>query len=218
MILKYLEKPVRYDLLDKWLSRSSIKILDIGCGNHSASITKRYYPKSKYYGLDINKNFNNDKCDFNSMEEFYEKDLDSDLNSLKVIPDNFFDHIILSHIIEHLNNGEKVLINLFPKLKQGGCIYIETPCSFTAKFPNFKIGLNFFRDPSHVKVYEINDLLNVLKSNGFFIIKYEKRRAFKRICFLPIYFIGSILRNKRISPAVFWDLLGWSYYIIARKN
>ena len=217
-LIKYLEKPVRYDLTDKWLCKSSVKILDVGYGNHSASRTKRYYPNCKYYGLDKDKNYKNIPEDFKAMEDFYEINLNSNLESLNVVPNNFFDCIILSHTIEHLYNGEDVLLSLFPKLKKEGMIYIETPSPRSVRLPNLKIGLNFYSDPTHVKVYSLDNIESFLKKNGFSIIKSGTRRSLKRIIFLPMYIFGSLLRLKYIDAGVFYDITGFANYVIASKN
>jgi hypothetical protein len=51
------------------------RLLDIGAGNHSASKTKRLFPNCTYYGLDLDKTYNNSPEDFEAMEAFYEMDL-----------------------------------------------------------------------------------------------------------------------------------------------
>lgn len=216
-LLKYLEKTVRLDILNKWLSKPSVKVLDIGCGNHSASIMKRYYVDCKYYGLDKDKNYKNDSEDFEAMEDFYKIDLNQNLESFNVVPNDFFDCIILSHTIEHLYNGEAVLLGLFPKLKKGGIIYIETPSTLSTHLPNLGVGLNFYSDPTHIKVYPLDDIKSFLKRNGFSIIKSGKRRSIKRILFLPFYIIGSIIRFKYVSAGVFYDITGFANYVVARK-
>ncbi len=217
MLKKYLEKPVRYDLLDRWLRKPSIKILDVGCGNHSASKTKNYYPNCKYYGLDINKNYNNDERDFAAMEDFYAIDLNKESEKLDIIPDNFFDVIIMSHIIEHLKEGEKILLKLTSKLKKGGIIYIETPAPKTTTFPK-SLGLNFYSDPTHVKPYPIFDLDKLLRNNNFEIIKEGTRKSPKRIILLPFYFMGAIVYYKKIPASIFYDLVGFANYLIAIKK
>lgn len=87
----YFRKPFKFVTIDKYFTSSAVTILDVGCGNHSASITKHYYPQSSYYGLDKCKNYHNNDDDFESMIQFFECDLVTD--SLDNIPDNFFDII-----------------------------------------------------------------------------------------------------------------------------
>lgn len=218
MLGKYLEKPVRHDLLNKWLSEPSARVLDIGCGNHSASRTKKYYPSCKYYGLDRDKNYKNSPEDFKAMEAFYEVDLNSNLKRLDIIPDEFFDCLILSHTIEHLKDGKDVLLSLLPKLKKGGIIYVETPSPWSTRLPNLGIGLNFYSDPTHIKIYPLKNIEDFLKKNELSIIKSGVRRSVKRIVFLPVYILGSLFRLKRVDAGIFYDITGFANYLIASKN
>lgn len=56
----------------KEFNNKEFNLLDIGCGNHSPQLTKLYFPKVNYYGLDIT-NYNNDEIDFKVMKQFYQK-------------------------------------------------------------------------------------------------------------------------------------------------
>jgi ubiquinone/menaquinone biosynthesis C-methylase UbiE len=112
-LINYFERPVRLDILRPWLGRASVCVLEVGCGNHAASKTKKVYPQCKYYGLDKTAKYNNDAHDFQAMEGFYEVDLDSSADSLSIVPDNSFDCIIFSHVIEHLRNGEEALCYVY---------------------------------------------------------------------------------------------------------
>lgn len=71
-----------------------------------------------YYGIDRARTYGNDESDFRAMTEFYELDLTK--LDFGVITDSFFDVIIMSHVIEHLYNGDAVLDALLRKLKRGG--------------------------------------------------------------------------------------------------
>lgn len=217
-INNYLEKPVKFDLLDKWISKKYIEILDIGCGNHSATRIKKYYPNCVYYGLDRDKNYNNDAEDFKAMEKYYEIDLSGNINTFKTVPNKFFDCIILSHILEHLINGEDVLLNCLPKLKTGGVVYVEFPSPRSVHLPSMRGTLNFYDDLTHKKIYRIKEIENLLKSEGYSIVKSGTRRSSKRILLLPVYILASLINLRYISGHVFWDILGFSNYIIAQKK
>jgi len=216
-LFRFFFKPFRYDVLNSWLKQDGVVVLDIGCGNHSASKIKIYYPNCKYYGLDINKNYNNSERDFLAMEDFYEINLNKEPEKLDIISDNFFDVIIMSHIIEHLKEGEKILLKLTSKLKKGGMIYIETPAPKTAKFPKY-FGLNFYGDSTHIRPYAISNLDKLLHDNNFEIIKEGTRRSLKRIILLPFYFVGAIVYYKNIPASIFYDLVGFANYLIAIKK
>lgn len=214
----YFGKPVKFDLLDKWLSKGSIKLLDVGCGNHSASRTKKYYPNCIYYGLDRDKNYNNDVADFKAMEKFYKVDLSCNSSKLGALSNNFFDCIIFSHVIEHLINGQDIIFHLLSKLKKDGIIYIEFPSQRSLYLPSMKGTLNFYDDPTHKKTYQIKEIENLLKNNNFSIIESGTRRSKKRIFLLPMYLLGSLINLGYISGHIFWDILGFANYIIAQKN
>ena len=217
MLIRYLKRPPRFDYLHKWLRKPSVRILDVACGNHSPSLTKQHYPECKYYGLDKTRSYNLDSKDFNCMEQFYEIDL-SNTDDLDRIPDDFFDCLILSHIIEHLENGESVIVHLLGKLKKGGVIYIEFPSPRSVHFPSMKGTLNFYDDPAHIKLHSLRELELLLTDNGCLIIRSGIRRSLKRILLLPVYIVGSLAVKGYVSGGVFWDILGFANYVIASRN
>ena len=135
---------------EKNIGNAAFTLLDVGAGNHSATKIKKHFPQCRYFGIDIVKDYNNSEEDFNLMEGFWEKDLTKlDFDD---IPDHFFDAILMTHIIEHLQNGDKVINALLPKLKKGGYIYIEYPSANSVNFPSKKGTLNFYDDPTHVRI------------------------------------------------------------------
>ena len=222
MLYHYFTKPVRLDYLHLWLKKAGTKVLDIGCGNHSPTLTKAYYPHCRYYGLDTSRTYGLDGNDFRNMEEFYEIDL-SKPAGLNRLPDEFFDCVILSHVIEHLENGEEIIIGLLKKMKTGGIVYVESPSPRSLVLPymkgsGFSGTLNFYDDPSHVKIYERSAVEWLLQENHCTIVNSGIRRSWKRILFFPLYFLGSLIVYRSIIGGIFWDLTGFAYFIIAKKR
>src|ERR1035437_6719970 len=135
-------KPFKIQLAQKYLLNNEPAILDVGAGSHSASITKKWLPKCHYTGIDISKNYDNDESDFKLMDEFIEMDLTK--LDFEKIPENNYDMIVMSHVIEHLQNGDKVIAGLLSKLKKGGVIYLEFPSERSVNFPSKRETLNFY--------------------------------------------------------------------------
>ncbi len=222
-IKKIFIKPVRLDYLNFILRRKGIKVLDVGCGDHSPSLTKSYFPDCLYYGVDRSRGHNLDEKDFECMEAFFEMDL-THPNELKKIPDNFFDCIIFNHVIEHLPNGKEVLAHLTPKLMPSGIIYVEFPGPLSIHLPSFqnkkflKGTLNFYDDPTHVSLFSAREIKEFLEKQGLKVLRFGTRHSWKRILLLPLYLIGSIVIYRSILSGILWDLTGFANYVVAIKD
>ena len=215
-MLSALTLPAKYRYLNKLFKQGTFVLLDIGAGNHSASKTKKWFPNCEYHGLDLNKNYNNDENDFKLMQSFYELNLE-DLN-LDSVPNAHFDFIMMAHVIEHLKNGEEVLVKLLAKLKPGGYLYVEYPGIRSTRLPRMKGTLNFFDDDTHVRVYSLTELYNLFLKNNTEIIKGGTRKYIPNILMMPFKVIHNLIKYGKILPSIFWDFFGFAEFILIKKK
>lgn len=206
----------KFKHINKLFGQRSFTLLDIGAGNHSASKTKTLFPNCIYHGVDLNRNANNDESDFEAMEVFYEMDLTK--LDLATIPDDHFDFIRMTHIIEHLFNGDEVIKLLLPKLKRGGHIYIEYPGQKSTKLPSMHGTLNFYDDDTHVRIYSVEELSKLLTEGNFEVLSMGTRRNTFLLVAMPFKIIASIFSRKKLTGDTFWDLLGFAEFVFARKK
>ena len=215
-MLSALTLPAKYRYLNKLFKQGAFVLLDIGAGNHSASKTKKWFPNCEYHGLDLNKNYNNDENDFKLMQSFYELNLE-DLN-LDSVPNAHFDFIMMAHVIEHLKNGEEVLVKLLAKLKPGGYLYVEYPGIRSTRLPRMRGTLNFFDDETHVRVYSLTELYNLFLKNNTEIVKGGTRRYMPNILMMPLKVIHNLIKYGKILPSIFWDFFGFAEFILIKKK
>jgi len=207
--------PVSLKAIYPIFKNKRFRLLDVGCGNHSPQKTKYWFPHVEYYGLD-REVYNNDQGDLSVMKEFYNIDL-SDPGLLKQIPDDFFDAIIISHIIEHIHSGLAVVETMAQKLKKGGYIYIEYPSSRSVNLPSMKGTLNFFDDRTHVKLYSLTEIIHTLQKEGCVPLRYGTRRDLARLLLTLPNCLYSKLKLGYVSGGVFWDILGFAEFVFANK-
>jgi ubiquinone/menaquinone biosynthesis C-methylase UbiE len=215
-LLRTLGLPSKFLYVDRFFGNKPFRLLDIGAGNHSASNTKKWFPACEYYGVDLDKNYNNDENDFRLMSVFYEMNLE-ELN-FAAIPDNHFDCIIMAHIVEHLRNGDAVIEGLLPKLRKGGLIYIEFPGFHSTTLPRMKGTLNFFDDETHVRIYSVQEFYNFFMRHKFQVVAGGTWRRWHSIAMIPIKIPHNLLKYRRVLPSIFWDLLGFAEYVVAKKQ
>ena len=215
-MLSALTLPAKYRYLNKLFKQGTFVLLDIGAGNHSASKTKKWFPNCEYHGLDLNKNYNNDENDFKLMKSFYELNLE-ELN-LDSVPNAHFDFIMMAHVIEHLKNGDQVLVKLLAKLKPGGYLYVEYPGIRSTRLPRMKGTLNFFDDDTHVRVYSLTELYNLFLKNNTEIIKGGTRKYIPNILMMPFKVIHNLIKYGKILPSIFWDFFGFAEFILIKKK
>jgi trans-aconitate methyltransferase len=215
-MLRAITLPAKYFYLNKLFKQGAFVLLDIGAGNHSASKTKKWFPNCEYHGLDLNKNYNNDENDFKLMKSFYELNLE-ELN-LDSVPNAHFDFIMMAHVIEHLKNGEEVLVKLLAKLKPGGYLYVEYPGIRSTRLPRMKGTLNFFDDDTHVRVYSLTELYNLFLKNNTEIIKGGTRKYIPNILMMPFKVVHNLIKYGKILPSIFWDFFGFAEFILIKKK
>jgi SAM-dependent methyltransferase len=194
----------------------SFRLLDVGSGNHAATKTVFAFPNCEYHGVDLDKNYNNDARDFAVMKAFYELDLTKLDYSL--IPDNYFDAIGMAHVIEHLHNGDEVLKHLLPKLKSGGYFYIEYPAEKSTRLPSMYGTLNFYDDPTHVRIYTLPELKSIFESQGCTVLRAATRRNVWNMLLTPLAIIKSLITYKRVVASVLWDWYGFAEYLYVQKK
>lgn len=208
--------PHKFRFLPNKFKQQTFNLLDVGAGSHSATKTKGQFPLCNYFGIDITKEYENDDADFKAMSGFYQMDLTA-LN-FSEIPDGFFDVIIMSHIIEHLHNGDKVIEGLLPKLKSGGYIYIEYPSQRSTKLPSMKRTLNFYDDPTHVRIYNVKEISTLLEHNNCTVLQGKTRRYWPYIALLPATIVSETIKYGFVPGGVFWDVTGFAEYVFAQKK
>ena len=193
------------------------RILDIGCGYGSPRKWKHYIPECEYFGLDRTREFLL-KDDFQMMERFYLANLDTD--TLREVPNGYFDAVVLSHVIEHVWRGESCLKRLAAKLRPGGVMYVEYPGVRSLQVPHGGPGmnLNFHDDASHIRIYSLVAISNVLLRAGCSIVHAGIRRDWVRLLLTPFLAARGFLQHGNMLSGRLWDFFGTAEVVIARRR
>jgi len=140
------------------------RVLDVGCGSgHFLAIAKKIFALEAY-----------------GVEPYaYDRDY-ADRNGLEIVhgtlheaafPDNFFDVVMLSNVLEHLPDPRAVLVEAMRVLKVKGSLMITVPNSNSPLFRIFR-GRWFCLDvPRHLFIPSRANLKEFAASVGFEIVK-----------------------------------------------
>ncbi len=214
-LLDALKRPHRFVELHRRFRTRPFRLLDVGAGNHSASVTRRWFPRCHYAGVDRDRNYNNDAADFAAMDEFFELDLTR--LEFGAVPDAAYDAILLAHVIEHLPNGDAVLRALIPKLRPGGVMIVEFPGPRSLTLPSRKGTLNFHDDDTHVRVFDAREVAGILRGCGLRVVRAGTCRDWRGVLLLPVFALRAKQKHGYVPGGVFWDLFGFADEVVAEK-
>jgi len=135
-------------------------------------------------------------------------------------PDATMDAITCMQLIEHLKDLSSLLLESSRLLRPGGSIYFETPHprSLVLSSPRGeslgRFTLNFYDDPTHLRVVPVGVLANRIRTIGLDVVASGISRNW---LFCAAYPAFAFLRpnRKKYTARIHW--LGWSAYLIARR-
>lgn len=169
----------------KQLNKTFNNILDVGCGaGHPLSYIKTDLDINDAFGLDIS----NDTLKY--MDKLgikgFQADLDHDPFPFE---DNCFDVIISVEVIEHLNNPDLYLDEIYRVLKPSGVFVITTPnlgwwsnligllFGYQPNYTDTSLNTSFghlngiFEPHGHLRNYSVRGLSELLKYHHFKLLK-----------------------------------------------
>jgi len=210
-------------VINKHLKNSNQKILDIGCGAGTLSfyLAKRGH---NVLGVDISSKAIKE-CSVSTKSLGLEHLNFKQLDFPNKYPNEKFDVVILTEVIEHLEDDKKTLMVINKLLKPNGLIILSTP-SNTAPLHRLGVTKKFDKDVGHLRRYSLEEIARLVKKSGFKIIETKKTEgilrnflfinpvAGKLIRFIK-YFISDIVTVADNSTV---PLFGYSNIIIVARK
>lgn len=205
---------------NKFSSSLPPAILDVGCGNHSPKLTKRWFPGCHYSGADIQR-YNNSDDDLAAMDAFYTIGVDG--SGYDAIPDDSFDLVLLNHVIEHMADPDPIVAAVCAKLKKGGYIWIAFPSLRSLSLPSSDDEtLNFCDDATHLFIPGVREIANVLLAHGVRIVHAGRSHEdwFTRVSD-AVKFGKRLLKRAftgKFSGRGMWYILGFEDHVFGQKS
>lgn len=212
------------EFFDKYLKIPKQRVLDIGCGAGSVCFCLAN-DGQEVTGIDIsNKAISECKKSAKQLhlnnavfkQAYFPKDADYGKN---------FDAVILTEVIEHLEDDSSALKKINALLTKNGLLFLSTP---SINAPLHKLGLTrkFDREVGHLRRYTLPQLKKLLKENNFKIIEIKKTEGVLRNFLFVNPHAGKLVKyiNFFASDIVtFLDnislkLFGNSNYIVVAKK
>ncbi len=195
-------------------------VLDVGALNYSQyKRMKDSHPFMVHFGIDYIDNTEDLPANYTFKK--------ADLNKEPIpFEDDFFDFIVASHIIEHLNDPLNFFKECLRVLKPGGKLYIEAPSekSLMLKGMSFEYekfySLSYYDDPTHtMRPWTPQSFYRLTKYYSGTPLKVGYVKSWIAVVLAPIAIpYARLTRNGHLLQKMIWWSKGWASYLIATKD
>lgn len=173
----------RLDFIEKY--KKTGRILDIGCASGS------FLNLAKQKGWDVSGVELSDYAAKFAIEKYNLNIFRGSFEESK-FPDNYFQVVCASDIIEHLNNPHDFLAKIYQVLSNDGLLYLAFPNanSFYYKLFGFLAHYNhrnYFLLPYHLCHFSPSSIRLLLKKTGFSVLKLRYSHSRSNLFFMNIF-------------------------------
>ena len=166
-------------------------VLEIGCGEGYG--LKELAPKAdNYFAIDKYPTPINEELKKEHNISFQQ----IDVPPLKGIEDNSIDYVVTFQVIEHINNDELFVSEIYRVLKPGGKLILTTPNKL----------MSLTRNPWHYREYTPIEMLEILQT------------SFKHIDIKGVFGLQKAMQyyeknKKAVAKIIRWDILNLQYLL-----
>ena len=166
-LVKYVHRNRLKNLVKTLPNEDGLKVLDAGCGEgHLLELLIKRNKNNIYYGIDLTPEALKKAKERCPDVRFIEGDL-----SKIDIEDSFFDFIICTETLEHVDAYQKVINEFKRLLKPGGYLVITFPNEFWWTVSRFLLGRRPIKVPDHINSFSPGSMqkyvsLPLVKSMG----------------------------------------------------
>lgn len=146
------------DLIPNFIDKG--KLLEIGVGRGKRLIELRNLGWENINGIELVP-----KAAEVARSEGFDVRCGAVENTLQEYPDNYFDVIIASMVLEHLSNPFKVVEQIALKLKPGGQFLFSTVCRDSLDAKIYKSYWGGFDFPRHLVHFKKKDIMEMISEN-----------------------------------------------------
>jgi 2-polyprenyl-3-methyl-5-hydroxy-6-metoxy-1,4-benzoquinol methylase len=175
-------------------SSSPARILDAGCGDGINLLGLNNMAQERSWNVSIyGSDYNPVRLERASKFSFVKETVQSPLDTMPYA-DDWFDVVLCNHVIEHIPQNKKVLLELKRIIRPSGLFIVGVPnegCAL-AYLRNHIIQRSILKSTDHVNFYTEKSISNLLTNSGFLISKLEKAGFF-----LPHLGLNFLISNAK---------------------
>lgn len=177
-----------YFLIKKYSSTTNPEILDMGCGCGVLLDYLKTKGIDNVEGVDFQDFFIEHALTKGRKVKLY--DIENGINF-----DKKYDVIVLSDVLEHLNDDKKAVNNIFSILKDNGICIVFVPAFMVLWSWHDVVN-------EHKRRYSLKELIKLFKNSGFSVSFYSYWNFF---LFIPTFFIRAVKRMFKIKTDDFYN-------------